>query len=313
MVTLERVATGPAYRPRHRRRIGIARAKYISFAIVALALYGDLVKRVLPPVTALIVLYVAAGVILIAMALTGHGGQKAQTTRVSTLAGLLIAVYFAQLFTSFSADMMEVLMGSVYICVPLAFLFVIPRAYPQFDLRAFAFYMTLLMIPVHIVGLIQRFIDPSFFISTAYSGELGGVIVRNFLDAGVFNRFPSIFVSADRYSGVAMMHIFLTFLLVTGSKPPTHKTLVWVIINLIAGGASLLIAGARSRIIIVSITLFVASIVVLIGGVRRRLTKRRAKLALSVFVILAIGLAAAFSVSSIRQSVTAFPVLAMLI
>ncbi len=312
MVTPNRLAAGPAYRPRLRRRIGLIRPNHISFALVALALYGDLVKRVLPADAALIVLYAAAGAILMAMVVTRHGGRKAQATPISTLAGLLIAIYLAQLLTTFSADFMDAFMAAAYVCVPLAFLFVIPRAYPHFDLRTLAYYTTLLMIPVHLVGLIQRFVDPSFLISTVYSGDLGGVIQRNLLDVGFFERFPSIFASADRYSGVAMMQIFLTFLLLTGSKPPTQKTLVWVIFNLIAGCASLLIAGARSRIIIVSITLFAASSVFLIGGVRRRLTRRMANTAVSVLLILAIGLAVAFSVGSIRKRVASFPVVAML-
>lgn len=312
MVTPNRLAAGPAYRPRPRRRIGLIRPNHISFALVALALYGDLVKRVLPADAALIVLYAAAAAILMAMVVAGHGGRKAQATPISTLAGLLIAIYLAQLLTTFSADLMDAFMAAAYVCVPLAFLFVIPRAYPHFDLRTLAYYTTLLMIPVHLVGLIQRFVDPSFLISTVYSGDLGGVILRNFLDAGIFMRFPSIFASADRYSGIAMMQIFLTFLLLTGSKPPTQKTLVWVIFNLIAGCASLLIAGARSRIIIVSITLFAAGSVFLIGGVRRRLTKRMANTAVSVLLILAIGLAVAFSVGSIRKRVASFPVVAML-
>jgi hypothetical protein len=311
MVSLEHLSDAPpVHRLRPRRRGGFALSpKYLSFAIVALALYGDLVKRVFSPSTAVFVLYGAASVILVAMV---KGGRKGQTTPVSTLAGLLIAVYVAQLFTSFPADMMDAFEEAAYVCIPLAFLIVLPRAYPEFDLRALASYTMVLMIPVHVVGLIQQFVSSSFMISTAYSGDLGGVIERNFLDGGsFFQRFPSIFASADRYSGVAMMQIVLTPILLIGSKLPMRKTLVWVMLNLIAGGVSLLIAGARSRIIIVSVTLFAAGIVFLIGVVRRRLTVRLA-ISLRVFVAFVIGLAVVISAGSIRQHVAALPVLTML-
>jgi hypothetical protein len=280
--------------------------------LAALALYGDLVKRALPGVPALIALYLSVGGVLIVILATGHAWRRVGGTSVSTLAGLLMAAYLAQLFTSFSADVATAVMAAAYICVPLALLFLIPRAYPEFDLRALALSTTILMVPIHIVGLIQRFIDPSFLISTTYSTESGGVVVRNLLEGGTFERFPSLFVSPDRYSGVAMMQIFLTFHLLAGTKLPTKRTLAWVIFSLLAGGASLLTAGARSRIVIVSTALLAASIVFSIALVRRRLTKRTSRRVMVVAVILATGLAVPFSILLTGQGTSAFPVVTAL-
>jgi hypothetical protein len=148
-------------------------------------------------------------------------------------------------------------------------------------------------------------------ISTVYS-ETGGVIERNFLDAGTFSRFPSIFASADRYSGVAMMQIYLTFLLLFGNKPPNRKILPWLALCLIAGVGSLLISGARSRIIMISAALFAAGIAFSIAIARRRLTGRKTSIAWGVFLIPAIVIAAGLIAPSLRESVTSLPVLAML-
>jgi hypothetical protein len=150
-------------------------------------------------------------------------------------------------------------------------------------------------------------------ISTAYSGELGGMIERNFLDvhAGAFNRFPSLFASADRYSGVAMMQIFLTFILLAGGRASTRRTLVWVALSLIAGVVSLLIAGARSRIIIVGIALFASAIVLFVNIAWRKSATRLAKLALGI-VVAGIGFTALLGTGYLNQSVAGFPVLALL-
>jgi hypothetical protein len=278
---------------------------------VALALYGDLAKRFLQPGAALAVLYGLTGVILVALVVSGNNGRKPISTPISSLAGLLIGVYLAQLLTSPLDDIAISFSATAYVCVPLAFVFLIPRVYPQFDLRALALYVTILMVPVHAVGFIQQFVSPSFMISTAYS-ESGGVIIRNFLDAGTFSRFPSIFASADRYSGVAMMEFFLAFVLLSDSKPPARTTLVWVVISVVSGLGSLLIAGARSRILIVGISLTIAGLIFLYRIVRRRPSRRMTKIAVVLFLMCTMGFTIGLSVGAVRERITAFPVLAML-
>ena len=232
-------------------------------------------------------------------------------TPLSRLTGFLIAVYLAQIVTSFSVGLLASVIAATYICVPLAFVFLLPRTYPQFDLRSLALYTTILMIPIHAIGLVQQFVNPSFMISTAYS-EGGGIIARNFLDAGSFFRLPSIFASADRYSGVAMMQIFLTFVLLSGSKPPTRRMAIWVVISLFAGFASLFIAGARSRIIIVSITLTVAGLVLIFGAIRRKVSRLAMRRTLTLAVLFAVGLTASLSIQSVRDRVADFPIFVML-
>ena len=192
---------------------------YISLALVATALYGDLLKRVLPPTAALLSLYVVAAFLLLKLAMKRRRWSRSGVPAVSTLSGVLIAVYYAQLCTSFGINPLHALMSAIYMILPLAFLYVIPRACPDFDIRSLALFTTILVLPIHLVGLIQEFFDPEFLVSTAYS-ENGGVIARNFVgEEGSFNRYPSLFASADRYSAVSCMNFFLSFVLTAGDQP----------------------------------------------------------------------------------------------
>ena len=182
--------SGSVWRPRHS-----GDPKIMSLVLVLLALYGDLAKRIFTPSVALYLLYGCAALILAFMLLSRHDRSRRRPTTLSTLAGLLILIYIAQLLTSFSSELTTATMAAMYVCLPLSFTFLIPLTYPQFDLRALAFYTTVLMVPVHAVGAIQAFVDPTFMLSTAYSLQ-GGVIFRNFLeDPSTFIRFPSIFAS----------------------------------------------------------------------------------------------------------------------
>ncbi len=294
-------------------RATLIRPNHVSFALATLALYGDLLKRVLEPLVALITLYGVAASILVVMVITGRGSRYAHSTWLSTLAALLIAISLAQLFSTFSQGFIAAIMATVYVCVPLAFIFIIPRIYPHFDLRALALYATVLMIPVHLIGFIQKFFDASFFISTVYSGESGGVISRNFLvGTSYFERFPSIFSSADRYSGVAMMQIFLTSVLLVGERPLSKRTRVWVAINFILGFTSLLVAGARARIIIVIVAALAAGAVFLFVNTRRVLGRARVNTELGAILIFAFGLAVIFSVGPARKAFEEMPIVVML-
>ena len=125
--------------------------------MVVLALYGDLIKRVVPATVALGALYAAALVILFAMLRGGRAQQHPPLA--SNLAGWLIAVYFVQVLTIFTGNLLYGVMLALYVSIPLSFLYLIPRTYPQFDLYALSLYTTILMVPIHAVGLVQRFIE----------------------------------------------------------------------------------------------------------------------------------------------------------
>ena len=146
-------------------------------------------------------------------------------------------------------------------------------------------------------------------ISTVYSGEAGGVIARNFLEGGTFERFPSLFASADRFSGVAMMQLFLTFVLFARG---TRAATTWGVISLFAGVLSLLVAGARSRIIIVCISLSAAGIVFLMTTAKRKLSPRMRRITGRVLMLMLLGSAVALSIEPVRERAFDLPILAML-
>jgi hypothetical protein len=143
---------------------------------------------------------------------------------------------------------MEGLVHTVYVCLPLAFIIVVQYC-PQFDLTALARLFLWCMLPLDIVGAIQYFADPAFMISSAYSVE-GGIIARNFLSEGSFSRYPSIFVSADRFSAMGLMQLYFAVLLLVSPSNLSWRRLSWISFNIISAGGALLISGARSRIII---------------------------------------------------------------
>ena len=123
------------------------------------------------------------------------------------------------------------------------------HCYPEFNLSRFASIYFILMIPINLVGIIQHNVNHSFFISTAYNEE-GGIIERHLIGGGSFMRFPSIFVSADRYSGVGLMQCYLALMMFLSPRRKRGWELVWLLFNIASGIVALLIAGARSRILI---------------------------------------------------------------
>lgn len=293
-------------------KVGVA-SRLFTFSVVTLALYGDLVKRILSPNAALLLLYGLAALILVVMLVFSHAKRAKRATMVSVLAGALIYVYLGNLATSFTTEReIAPFIGAAYVCLPLAYLATLHRANPNFDIQQFALYVTVLMIPVHFVGIIQQFVSESFMISTAYSEE-GGIIGRNFLDKGTFNRLPSIYASADRFSGVVMMQIVLTPCLLLGSKIPKRRVIAWVVFNLILGGVSLLVAGARSRIIILGIAIAATGVVIIIQRLKENRSSRLVRLRVGVFVsLIVLGFASLTLPEWIREPLLDLPVLSML-
>jgi hypothetical protein len=226
----------------------------IYLAIVLLVLYGDLLKRFLPPNIALLAVYgIAVGLLLFIVA-TSHGRHRYRSSiygaLVFTAAGFLVLLYLLQLLTSVQAPFIEALTHAFYMVVPLLYVVVVQRFWPDFDLRKFANVFLWLMVPINVVALVQYFVNPTFLVSTSYTGEFGGVVIRNLLDGGAFARFPSIFTSADRYSAMGLMQLYLALALVAISTRIPSRFSVWIAFNVVSGSAALFIAGARSRILL---------------------------------------------------------------
>ena len=278
----------------------------ITFAVAALAIYGDLFKRVLPATLALTVIYAGCGFILWLMVRGRSAHDRAAgNIPIASFAKGLVILYVVQLATTFSAPIIPAIAETLYVCLPLAYLIVIPKYHPQFDLKALTFYVGLFMIPINAVGLVQYFVDPNFLISTAYSEE-GGVVIRNFLDrdafgvSETFRRFPSLFASADRYSGVSMMYFFLSVLSLDTEKPSLRRPLAWSIFGILSGILGLAIAGARSRILIVSIVTLTGGLIFLF---LRRKDKRARTARVSQGLVIAALVGAIFFATAFYRNI----------
>ena len=290
----------------------MAGPKYVSFALAATALYGDLLKRVLPGTVAVALLYAISAVILLAMILTGRRRRTSRTPLISTLAGMLMLTYFLQFCTGFEVDLLPALMMFIYVCIPLAIIFIIPSAYPEFDIRALAQYTMILIVPIHMIGIVQHFIDPHFMVSTAYS-EMGGVIVRNFLEGtDTFQRLPSLFASADRYAGVSAMQVFLSFMILSGQKKRQWRSMLWLAFNLVSAAGGLMISGARSRILIAAAALLVAGIALLFKLVTGQMSNIGKVMLSRAAIVAGLALAGALSFESVRDHITDMPVVTIL-
>ncbi len=143
---------------------------YLFIALVVL--YGDVTKRYLSPQLSLLVLYVMAAAILIAMIRVGKKYKvyvplSKEGQILNRLVLLLIVIYMLQLFTSFTSPFMDGLSHALYMVIPLLYIVIIQKYCPQFDLVKLAHVLFWLMIPVNLVGLVQHFINPDFLISTA--------------------------------------------------------------------------------------------------------------------------------------------------
>ncbi|MBT5304972.1 MAG: hypothetical protein HOL31_07820 [Candidatus Scalindua sp.] len=204
----------------------------------------------------LLVLYALATVILLKIYVRKSRSKtlasiKSKAVFISTL--ILIALYMLQLMTSFFAPFMESLSHAMYMSIPLLYIVVVQKFCPQFDLAALGKAFLILMVPVNIIGFVQYFINPDFFISSVYSGDLGGVILRNFFDGGYFSRYPSLFTSADRYSAMGLMQLYFTIVVFKASYSVSRMGKLWLVFNLISAFSALFISGARSRILIASL------------------------------------------------------------
>ncbi len=299
-----RLAGPSGLRPITRHRPVLGNSVYIGIA--AIAVYGDLVKRFVPPGMALALVYLAAAAVLVVML---HAPSPAWSRKslspLSRACIALMALYLLQLTSAFWVPAIPVAIAAAYICLPLMFLVAVDYNAAAFDLRKLSACFLVFMVPADIVGLIQLFIDPSFMISTAYT-EYGGIVQRN-LAYGSYDRFPSIFVSADRYSSMALLQlccavVYLTFGRRGGSERPTltRWQLLWGVANLLLGAAAILVAGVRIRIVIGVAAALIASVVPLMGLSRSRTGRRYRKYFIPVVVVL--GAAGAYGFFQSNES-----------
>lgn len=291
----------------------------IYYAIVLLVLYGDLFKRVLPPSAALFAVYASALAILFAIAIRSYSfthriSEEGHVLRVAVIS--LTLLYAAQLLTSSSEDFLDATSHALYMIVPLMYIWVLQSRCPEFDLVRLGKLFLLFMIPINLAGVVQYYFDPTFLISTTYDEVSGGVIARNFLYVGSFNRYPSLFASADRYSAMALMQLYFTAVVFMGTRTNPNRAKLWLIINVVSAVVALLIAGARSRIIIAIVAVILSMITyfikILFAG---KLTLARAvgffglTLFLSIFML---QLTTPHELSGATSEEDFFPVITML-
>ncbi len=265
--------------------------QHIYYSIALLVLYGDLIKRVLPASISLLVLYALSAVILLAI-FSKRSGRKIPVSlegkAVFYSATMLISLYWLQLMTSFFAPFLEGLMHTMYMVIPLLYIVVVQRFCPQFNLVTLGKIFLVLMIPINFIGIVQYYFNPNFVISTVYSGELGGIILRNYLDGGYFSRYPSLFSSADRYSAMALMQLYFTFVVLKGSCSVSNKGKLWLILNLVSSVAALFIAGARSRILIAFFACGLMAFTFVMGVISSSEYRRKMKIINKLFPLLAV-------------------------
>ena len=284
----------------------------ILIGILLLTLYGDLLKRVLPNL-ALIILYLSVIGILVVVVLrarTKNIKLNKYAFAMCISAFMLIVLYIFQLINIGDKGIVNALTHALYMCIPLLSFIVILIFSPNFDLERFIRIFMIMIIPINIIGAIQYFYDPYFLISTAYDIEVGassshsgGVIERNLLyGQATFSRFPSIFASADRFSAVALLQFYFSFILFSKSIDNRKINYSWLIFGFCSSIGSLLISGARSRILIASIEVIFFLIVCSISLFKKHSREIRLKPKHYLFILISMICIGVYSSLNIKNS-----------
>ena len=235
------------------------------FILVLLLIYGDLLKRFFSSQLSLFLIYFFIGIIasLFFFRIEKKPLLRSEAIFLYMSSFFLIFLYFFQSIVSvfnYNIDNFQSLSHTIYMAIPLFFTIIFLKKSNKLDLIKFANIFLILIIPPNLIAIYQSFIDPNFFIDTNYI-ETGGVITRNFLlGTSSFERYPSLFVSADRYAGMALFQFFFSLVLLDekDSNPKTKKNL-WIYFNILFSFAALLISGSRSKIFIVTISIALMS------------------------------------------------------
>ena len=228
--------------------------------ILLITLYGDLIKRYFTPDESLAILYISSVIILAYLLIKKHTNHIKKIPKVLFI--ILISIYLIDFMATINMgiDLIIPMSYVVYIIVPILFALAIARRADKFDLTTFIIFFFIFIIPINLVGFIQYFFDPNFFISTSYASS-GGIIERNMGDiaAKTFLRYPSIFTSADRYAGISFIQVCFS-LIALNNKNIKRRFKFFILIILLMGLASVVIAGARS-VMIQSIVVIVAYLI----------------------------------------------------
>jgi hypothetical protein len=221
-------------------------------ALVALCIYGDLMKRFLSPNMALMALYVLAGGLLYRSWWVARNSAPLQLSQVgaafqlTTRSTILLYVVWA-VISMLMVRTIDVASASLYVILPLAYIDYALVHGHRFPRGLFCLVVPIMMLPVHGVAIVQRFVDSSFLISTAYA-ESGGIIHRNLLGAGSFDRLPSIYTGADRYSALSLLQAL--FAIEAAALVRSRRGSLLSLASLTTAVGGLLISGARSRILL---------------------------------------------------------------
>ncbi len=241
------------------------------WAMCLLVLYGDLVKRLMSPLAALGTLY-ACSIAVILFIFTarrftsGRQDRSNEGALTQVILTLLIVVYTLQFIFTSHDQLLESSSHWLYMVIPLALSLAILSRWWSFDVASLGRPFMWLIIPINVVGVIQYSFDPTFLLSTVYSGDAGGIIERNLLYGGSFKRFPALFASADRYSAMALFQVCLSWALLAANARPQRKQYLWFAFNLACGVTGLVIAGARSRILIAGTAIALVVLATVISG-----------------------------------------------
>ena len=299
----------------------------LYLAIAALALYGDLLKRVVGATTALFTTYAIFGLIIAACFTKAYAPEarfvRARDNRFSTACLALLGIYLIQLLTHPDAPLFEALGSAFYIILPLTYIVTISHCFPHFDLYRLGQSFLVMMPPIVAVGLVQHFVNDTFLVDTTYS-ETGGIIARNFLDNDImggdtyYKRLPSLLASADRLAAMGVMQFYFCVLLLRGASKMTRRRVLWLLFSLASAIAVLMIAGARSRILITGVAIALAGapiVLKLLANVGQRRRSAGVSPAIIIVIVAAIGggiLAAGVAGGGMEDALDSLPIVRQL-
>lgn len=223
-------------------------------ALFFIAVYGDIIKYALTPAFSNLLLYFILFIVMSAIFLTPNARAiDVEIIYLLFIMYIIVVIMSIFAFMSFPQQGVKSLSYLIYFCIPV---FTLNIAARKLD---FAFYqkfkrLLILSLPIVFIAIVQKFYDQSFLVNSSYSSD-SALILRNLFDGSFFVRYPSIYASADRFSGVCMCLVIMAAQYSFYSERKSEKFIGGVLIILFTVG--LLIAGARSRILVLIIPVII--------------------------------------------------------
>lgn len=241
-------------------------SSFLPILTSLVVVYGDLFKYMFAPQIALILQYLASLTPLLLLIAT----PKTPTSLILTTSkesktlfaasSLLVLAYLLQSIIPTDDPASSIIHG-IYMSLPLTYMAILSLKRYNINIYTFATSYLIFFLPVNLIGIIQKFLDSSFFISSSYAPDgLGGVILRNTLSSGFFTRYPSIYASADRYSALALIQFICVLITSRLLQPHSRLLRSWIYFNFISSFLALLISGARARILIALSAVFLVMV-----------------------------------------------------